>query len=299
MINNFGKLFLGRVNIQPETFDHDDDYSGGGGTGGSTGGGEMGSYNYSGPYSLYVSNPTLYGYIYGTSSANWVVSSHSTLVTDPYIGKHFVTDTKKSYNLTTYHVFNASSRGSTSSDRYDYWTDNGDWGMLLAGGGNMANYMNNATAGGGNMKNYMGKGIQFGLHMANSFAAPFVNTFTSATFPLINEFNIIYKEGLHEGPAYSKATNINWLKPYRLTEDWKLVGIDGAITDQYINGQTENEELMYLANSTIKTNLNILSLRVHLSANIFKDYALKFGFKIPFYNFIDNMFIKPKPKKKK
>ena len=62
--------------IQPETFDPDDDYNGRGGTGASTVGGEMGSYNYSGPYSLYVSNPTLYGYFYGTET--WM--EHATYV---------------------------------------------------------------------------------------------------------------------------------------------------------------------------------------------------------------------------
>ena len=138
--------------IQPETFDPNDDYNGRGGTGGSTGGGEMGSYNYSGPYSLYVSNPTLYGYFYGTET--WM--EHATYVA--YVRSSMrdaYTYANSGYSMV--HKRGTDNIGSAGEQTYEsrtwdfsdkHWHSKFDWGMPFAGGGNMANFMNNATAGG-------------------------------------------------------------------------------------------------------------------------------------------------------
>ncbi len=151
--------------IQPETFDHDDDYSGGGGTGGSTGGGEMGSYNYSGPYSLYVSNPTLYGYIYGTET--WM--EHATYVA--YVRSSMrdaYTYANSGYSMV--HKRGTDNIGSAGEQTYQsrtwdfsdkHWHSKFDWGMPFAGGGNMANYMYTSIASNDEGKRTNGKGNDF------------------------------------------------------------------------------------------------------------------------------------------
>lgn len=61
------------------------------------------------------------------------------------------------------------------------------------------------------------RGGKLAHNMANSVAL----TVTGIISPIINQAHAIYKEGLHEGPAYYPE-NRNYAVPYKLNSDWKL-----------------------------------------------------------------------------
>ena len=195
--------------IQPETFDPNDDYNGRGGTGGSTGGGEMGSYNYSGPYSLYVSNPTLYGYFYGTET--WM--EHATYVA--YVRSSMrdaYTYANSGYSMV--HKRGTDNIGSAGEQTYEsrtwdfsdkHWHSKFDWGMPFAGGGNMANYLRGATAqlGGGNTGyswSYFKHPISSTNFVANALESRIV-TFTEFGYNSNNDISDAFRH------AYWQAIN--------------------------------------------------------------------------------------------
>ena len=102
--------------------------------GGGSGGGyiNLSGYNYQAPYSVYADNPGYYTSVYG-GTANWVVTTTTTQGNGMPNWNKGISSTMYYFDNTTttnYHYFNAS----THSDR-------------ISDGGNIIQYMNNATAG--------------------------------------------------------------------------------------------------------------------------------------------------------
>lgn len=90
---------------------------------------------------------------------------------------------------------------------------------------------------------------------ANEFLAPFITIGWGVLGNMVNQANIVAKEGFHPGPAYNSNNNLSWAGTFILDDDWNFIRKPDGWDDNY-------ESFSTMANMTIKFDVTVASIMV-------------------------------------